>query len=486
MTAPVVLGDGQVRLDEVYLAGTTGQGPAVVGGLALLADAQGLTVLGPQPSSVRTMPWGRASTIACRQPAQLPDGRQAVTLEVNIDGNALRFFVPQDYLGPEGAGALEQRLTALSRIPIAPSPPVGIGRDGTVVNGSIASGPGMSSAFQAQGMAQAPAPAQMPPGALPPGALPPATGGTLSVSQGPTAGQYVQAGTKRSGRFMRFGRSRRSRRKARIAAALVVVLVAGGAAAYVVRSHRGSPSSSGAASGDVLAAAEANLAPGDLPGWKGVPGTIAGAIGAFGFRQTSGGASSGTSGAAARDAADFARCDKLSASQADAALAALGFAQGIAAVPGETALSSSPLFEDPSAASTSADSSVIVLGSQSAESAAASTFAERNFAGCYSLFLSAVVPSLVGGATSTLPFAYATVRASSLRPSVAGVSVHGFSETFYRKGRPARGALFGSFDVVSKGRMIAVVQTISSRSFPAAEGTKLLAAVEQNVAGESS
>jgi hypothetical protein len=189
---------------------------------------------------------------------------------------------------------------------------------------------------------------------------------------------------------------------------------------------------------------------------------------------------------AAHDAAAFARCDRLAVPQADAALSALGFAQGIATVPGETALSSSPLFEDPSAASTSAVSSVIVLGSPAEQSAAASTFTERNFAGCYSLFLTSVVPSLVGGVTSTLPFAYASVRPSRIRPSVAGVSVRSFSETFYRKGRPARAALFGNLDVVAKGRMIAVVQTISSRSFPPAQGTKLLATVEQNVAGESS
>jgi hypothetical protein len=69
---------------------------------------------------------------------------------------------------------------------------------------------------------------------------------------------------------------------------------------------------------------------------------------------------------------------------------------------------------------------------------------------------------------------------------VASVSVQGFSETFYRKGRPSRAALSGNIDVVASGRMIAVFQTISSRSFPTTEGTKLLAAVEQNVAGESS
>ena len=102
------------------------------------------------------------------------------------------------------------------------------------------------------------------------------------------------------------------------------------------------------------------------------------------------------------------------------------------------------------------------------------------------VYLTALVPTLIGGATAAVPFAYASVQATGLRSSVAGVSVRGFSETFFRKGRPSRGALFGNVDVVSGGRMIAVFETISSHSFPAAQSSKLLAAVEQNVAGESS
>ena len=35
MTAPAAVGTAEVRFDEVYLAGSTGQGPALVGGLAL-------------------------------------------------------------------------------------------------------------------------------------------------------------------------------------------------------------------------------------------------------------------------------------------------------------------------------------------------------------------------------------------------------------------------------------------------------------------
>ena len=492
-------------------------------------------MLGPEPSSVRTMPWERASTVACRQPAQLPDGRPAVMLEVDIDGNALRFFVPQANLGPQGAGALEERLTALAGVPAALSPPVAIGGNGSpasgwgpagqpiaapiagqvtgpaiqgpaatgqvgagpvaagqVTAGQVPAGPVTAGpvptiqspgiAVQGPGMAgQGPAFAgQMPPGVMAPGALPPATGGTLSVSKGPSAGQYVRVAKRRRGR------------RSRVAAVLVVIVIAGAAGGYVLKSQGGS-SGSGAVSRDALAAAQVNLAPGDVPGWKGVPGTIAGAIGAFGIGQTTNRKSPGAaggSGVAVADAAGFARCTKLPAARADAALAAMGFAQGLAAVPGQTALSSSPLFEDPSAPpATATDSSVMVLGTSGEQAADASVFAERSFAGCYGLYLTALVPSLIGGATAEVSFVNASVKPITLRSNVTGVTVRGFSETFFRKGRkgrPSRGALFGNMYVVAGGRMIAVLRDDLPSELPPAQGTKLLAAVEQNVAGELS
>ena len=338
--------------------------------------------------------------------------------------------------------------------------------------------PSVTQGAQTQGAEATALDGNMPPGVTAPGALPPATGGTLLGFQGPPTPQYVQSG------------KRRITRKTRIGVVLVVVLlVAGGASAYVVRMHKGGSSGSGFISGDALAAAQVNLAQGDVPGWKGVPGTIAGAIGAYGFRQASSGSTANSasgSSVVVSDAAGFARCMKLGATQADAALETLGFSQGLTTAQGETALASSPLFEDPSAPATATESSVIVLGSPSERVADASVFAERSFPGCYSVFLTAVVPRLIGGATSAIPFTHASVHAITVRSSVDGVSVRGFTETFFRKGRTSSGSLFGGFDVVSGGRMIAVFQTISTHSFPIAEGLRLLVAVEQNVAGESS
>ena len=109
---------GVLRLEDVYLSGSTGQGPAVVGGLALVADERGLSVVGPQPHSVRIMPWARVTTMSTSHTAHLPDGRGAVTLDVEIGGQALRFLVPEASLGPQGIGLLESRLASLAQMPV--------------------------------------------------------------------------------------------------------------------------------------------------------------------------------------------------------------------------------------------------------------------------------------------------------------------------------------------------------------------------------
>ncbi len=142
MTAPAAVGTAEVRFDEVYLAGSTGQGPALVGGLALFANEQGITVLGPEPSSVRTMSWKRASTVAFRTETLLPDGRGAVTLEIEIDGSPLRFFVPSAGLGPGGARTLEERIAGLARVPTALTPPKPMGEPATAGVPGLAGVPG--------------------------------------------------------------------------------------------------------------------------------------------------------------------------------------------------------------------------------------------------------------------------------------------------------------------------------------------------------
>jgi hypothetical protein len=464
------MGNGQLRLDEVYLTGSTGQGPAVVGGLALVADEKGLSVLGPQPTSVRTMPWGRVSTMAARQTAHLPDGRGAVTLEMEIGGQALRFLVPEAALGPQGIGILEGRLSSLARIPVRASlplaDPVAIGDGGAPSGGAGVSAP---PGVVLPGSGPAPGPVgSSQPVTGPVGGFAPATGGTLLGGQTGPGQAYVQVGKRHPGRGKR------------VTLVAVVLVLLGGAGAFYEREHKASPTTG--ASGDSLIAAQVNLDPGQVPGWKGVPGTTAGVLGAYGFRD----APAGHETVLHEAASGFARCAKLPVQESQAALTTLGFSEGLGDVSGQTAFSSSPLFEDPTQAATSAESQALVLSTKAEQTADFSAFTQSDFAPCYSRFLDAVVPDLVGSSMSGTPFALASVHVTRAQPLESGIRAAGFTETFVRKGRTNTVALSGSIEVVGGGRTIAAVETLTAHSFPPATTLKLFASMQQNVAGESS
>jgi hypothetical protein len=466
VTAVTVTPD-EVRIGEIYLAGESAQGPAVVGGLSVVANDRGLTVVGPQPNSVHTLAWGRASTIELRKPATLPDGRAAVILEVEIDGRRLRFFVPAVRLGPAEARALEERLCQIARVPPALTPPVAIGDTAAVPNrplpvspvvNPIVSGPVPDPCGPPGVEAPAPPPVSIfadpasPPGATSPG-VPPATGGTLTAF-GSGFGPSVQVSKKR-------------RKGAKPAVVALVVLVACGAAGYLYESHR-----PGTGSSDSLVAAQVNLSPGDVPGWKGVAGTTAGAFGAQGLAKLS-----------VAKPTSFARCTRSSISDADSALALLGFSRLLPPAPGVSVQSSSPLFEDPSLATTTAWSDVLVTRTQADAKADLSVFAGRGFAGCYARYLDSVVPALVGGAASGISSGRASVK--SLRLAAPNESVYGFSEVVVRGGKRPEGPLYGTIVVAGRGRVLAVLETLSTKAFPASEGLRLLSSVEQNVAGQS-
>jgi hypothetical protein len=232
----------------------------------------------------------------------------------------------------------------------------------------------------------------------------------------------------------------------------------------------------------LLIAAQVNLAPGQMPGWKGIAGTTAGVLGAYGFRDAPGSQPTVTQ----RAASGFAKCTRLPVGETDAALSALGFGEGLGPVTGQTVLSSSPLFEDPVQAATSAESSVLVLSTAAERSADFSAFDNANFAACYSRYLDAVVPDLVGGSMSGTPFAFASVHATRVHANEAGLETAGFDEVFVKSGRAHTPALSSSTVVVGGGRTIAVVETLTSHRFPAFTAVKLFSSVEQNVAGESS
>ncbi len=88
------LGNGSLRMDDVYLEGPTPDGPAVVGHLSVVVDTAGITFLGPEPGERRTVGWERTSPLEFGPPAALPAGEQATSLEFVVDGRPLRLLVP--------------------------------------------------------------------------------------------------------------------------------------------------------------------------------------------------------------------------------------------------------------------------------------------------------------------------------------------------------------------------------------------------------
>ena len=88
------LGNGSLRLDDVYLEGATPDGLAVVGHLSVIVDTGGITVLGPEPGERRTVEWERMSPLEFGPPAVLPGGQPVTSLEFVVDGRPLRLLVP--------------------------------------------------------------------------------------------------------------------------------------------------------------------------------------------------------------------------------------------------------------------------------------------------------------------------------------------------------------------------------------------------------
>ena len=126
------LGNGSLRMDDVYLEGSTPDGPAVVGHLSVIVDTDGITFLGPEPGERRTVGWERTSPLEFGTPAALPDGEAVTSLQFVVDGRPLRILVPskRDPDGPdEEIAALAEPLAALLPEPpaaVLPEPPAAV------------------------------------------------------------------------------------------------------------------------------------------------------------------------------------------------------------------------------------------------------------------------------------------------------------------------------------------------------------------------
>jgi hypothetical protein len=129
------LGNGSLRMDDVFLEGATPDGPAVVGHLSVIVDTEGITFLGPEPGERRTVGWDRMSPLEFGAPAAMPDGLAVTSLEFQLDGRPLRLLVPSQ-TGSSGGVAVEEPAPSAEvfiveaphpsgaiAVPVAPAPP---------------------------------------------------------------------------------------------------------------------------------------------------------------------------------------------------------------------------------------------------------------------------------------------------------------------------------------------------------------------------
>ncbi len=104
-----------LRLDDICVVANTPSGISVVPGVALVADEDGVAVVGPDPSARHLLPWPALSGFTCQEQSTLPDGRPATVLEVELaQGRVLRFLVPVEKVPPSETIVLETQLQALA------------------------------------------------------------------------------------------------------------------------------------------------------------------------------------------------------------------------------------------------------------------------------------------------------------------------------------------------------------------------------------
>lgn len=101
-----------MQLGGVALAGDSDRGTRTTEGLSLLFTTAGITVQGPQPQIERLLVWSGLDSAVCREKIDLPDGRNAVVLELRSGGQSIRFLLPMDAVTPGQAAYLDQALPA--------------------------------------------------------------------------------------------------------------------------------------------------------------------------------------------------------------------------------------------------------------------------------------------------------------------------------------------------------------------------------------
>jgi len=517
------LGNGSLRMDDVYLEGDTPEGQAVVGHLSVIVDTEGITFLGPEPGERRTVGWERTSPLEFGPPAALPGGEQVTSLEFVVDGRPLRLLVPSKKdlhpaEEPQTAEALLQdiepveddapsdqvtlmveapetelaeppaALLAEPPAPVLAEPPAPVFAEPPAPTMAEPPAPTMAEP-PAPTMAEPPAPTMAEPPApvlvgppVPPGVVDDAIVVAASKDEAWTDDESAPARPPAWFRYAprrpRVAHKRELTRAQNMVRLVLFTVLAGlipiaAGARYFQMQGAAAAHISGVGLSDTAIAARVGIQAGDLPGWSANAPRMGNAFAAGATTQ----------GAAALNTAEeastvMARCLHVPVSAVDGA-----FGMG-SAVTQRTAEVTSPSYADPAGNGGAVNSVVDVVKTPAIGEADASVFADPGlFATCYQPFVQAMLPYAPGA--GTVGFATATVQPVivPVPDGPAPVTVAGFQIARIANDNGQAKTVVSTATAVFDGRVQATLGTVSDLVFSLNAQDQLVRDVEIRTVG---
>lgn len=104
-------------LTDVYLLTAESDGQEALGGLTVVIDADGLTVITPHRTIAAQLTWSQLAGLRTAGRTHAPDGREALVLEASGPARTHRFVVPADHLE-----ALESTIAEVTGAPVHKHP----------------------------------------------------------------------------------------------------------------------------------------------------------------------------------------------------------------------------------------------------------------------------------------------------------------------------------------------------------------------------
>jgi hypothetical protein len=471
------LGNGSLRMDDVYLEGATPDGPAVVGHLSVIVDTDGITFLGPEAGERRTVGWERTSPLEFGAPAALPDGEQATSLEFVVDGRPLRLLVPSKK-GPHRA---DEDVASVDHAPVVPASTIHLAEPPAP---ALAVPPApVHGAPPAPVLAEPPTLAYVEPPS-PVGVIQDTFVGVETEHEDwstdddsapprlPTWFKYVSRQPKQARKPVA------TRKQNLVRLVLFTVLaglipIAAGVRYFQMQSTSGHIV--GVPLSDSLIAGRVGIQAGDLPGWSAStsnPGNV------FAAGATTHGA--GALSTAEQASTAMARCLHVPVSAVDGAL---GMGAAVSQLSAEVPSLS---YADPAGNGGTVSSVADVVKSTNAQAADASVFQDPAlFATCYQPFVQAMLPySPVGGGAG---FATATVQPLVV-PVPAGpgtVTAAGFQIARIANDKGQTKTVISTATAVFDGRVQVTLGTVSNLVFSIDAQNQLVRDIEIRTIGVS-